>query len=134
MDFFPQTRKNISELWDNLTDDMFSPFKSSAMRTDIYEKDGNIVLETELPGFNKENISVDYKNEYLTITAKSKYEAEAETRKYLKRERTYGEYVRRFYVDGIDKEKINASFKEGILKVAVPKPEAKQSFKTINID
>ncbi len=134
MDFFPQTRKNIGDLWDNITDDVFGSSKSNIMRTDVYEKEGNLVIETELPGFEKESISVDYKSEYLIITAKSKYEAETENRKYLKRERTYGEYVRRFYVDGIDKEGINASFSEGILKVTVPKPEEKEAIKTIKID
>ncbi|XMB86466.1 Hsp20/alpha crystallin family protein [Mycoplasmatota bacterium WC44] len=134
MDFFPQARKNISELWDNITDDVRGPVKANTMKTDIYEKEGNLIIETELPGVSKEDISVDYKNDYLTITARSSFEKDLDSRRYVKRERTYGEYVRRFYVDGVIKDEITAAFSDGILKVTMPKPEVKKTYKSINID
>lgn len=95
----------------------------SAFRTDITEKDGNYVLEAELPGFKKEDISIDLEKDCLTITAERKSESDEEDseRNYVRRERFYGSYSRSFNVSGIDTDNISAAYNDGILSVSMPK-------------
>ena len=84
----------------------------SAFRTDITEKDGKYVLEADLPGFKKEDISVDIDKDCLTITAE-----------HIRRERYYGSYTRSFTVKGIDTEAITAAYNDGVLTLTMPKKE-----------
>ena len=94
----------------------------NAFRTDITEKDGGYTLTAELPGFKKEDISIDIDKDCLTIAAERKDESEDEDkeRNYVRRERFYGSYSRSFNVKGIDTEAINASYADGILTLTMP--------------
>lgn len=94
----------------------------NAFRTDITEKDGVYTLTAELPGFKKEDISIDIDKDCLTIAAERKDESEDEDkeRNYVRRERFYGSYSRSFNVKGIDTEVINASYADGILTLTMP--------------
>ena len=96
----------------------------SAFRTDITEKDGKYVLEADLPGFKKEDISVDIDKDCLTITAEHKSEEKEENAdSYIRRERYYGSYTRSFNVKGIDTEAITAAYNDGVLTLPMPKKE-----------
>ena len=96
----------------------------SAFRTDITEKDGKYVLEADLPGFKKEDISVDIDKDCLTITAEHKSEQKEENAdSYIRRERYYGSYTRSFNVKGIDTEAITAAYNDGVLTLTMPKKE-----------
>ena len=96
----------------------------SAFRTDITEKDGKYVLEADLPGFKKEDISVDIDKDCLTITAEHKSEEKEENAdSYIRRERYYGSYIRSFNVKGIDTEAITAAYNDGVLTLTMPKKE-----------
>ena len=96
----------------------------SAFRTDITEKDGKYVLEADLPGFKKEDISVDIDKDCLTITAEHKSEEKEENAdSYIRRERYYGSYTRSFNVKGIDTEAITAAYTDGVLTLTMPKKE-----------
>ena len=96
----------------------------SAFRTDITEKDGKYVLEADLPGFKKEDISVDIDKDCLTITAEHKSEEKEENAdSYIRRERYYGSYTRSFNVKGIDTEAITAAYNDGVLTLTMPKIE-----------
>ena len=96
----------------------------SAFRTDITEKDGKYVLEADLPGFKKEDISVDIDKDCLTITAEHKSEEKEENvDSYIRRERYYGSYTRSFNVKGIDTEAITAAYNDGVLTLTMPKKE-----------
>lgn len=107
-----------------------------ACRTDIREDDDKFIMESELPGFNKEDISVDISGNSLTLKAEHKAENEEKKEgKYIRRERSYGSYERSFDITGIDSDKITADYKNGILIMVLPKkqPEAPASKKlTIN--
>lgn len=94
----------------------------NVFRTDITEKDGVYTLTAELPGFKKEDISIDIDKDCLTIAAERKDESEDEDkeRNYVRRERFYGSYSRSFNVKGIDTEAINASYADGILTLTMP--------------
>jgi len=92
------------------------------MKTDIFEKEKNYIIETELPGIKKENIKVSYENGYLTITA-TKNVLTQNSNTYIRRERFYGEIKRSFYI-GIKKENdIKATYQNGILQISFPKED-----------
>ncbi len=93
----------------------------SAFRTDVIDNGDAYILEAELPGFSKENISLDIENDCLTITAERKKEDKEEKKNYVKRERFYGSFSRSFDVSGINVDGITASFNDGILKLDMPK-------------
>lgn len=114
---------------DNIFDDfMFPVVKENSlgkMKCDIYEKEGIFYLEMDIPGLDKSDVDIQIDdNDYLTITAeKSSSNEENDEKNYIRKERTYGKYQRSFYVGNIDKNGIEASFENGILKVVMPKKE-----------
>ena len=123
---------------DGVFDDFFTPVKDSEfskMKCDIYLKDNNYIMEMDIPGFNKEDVKIEVDdNDYLTITAEKSDESSEDEKEYVRKERCYGKYQRSFYVGDIDKENIDASFDNGILKVTMPKKqEEKSSKKTIEV-
>ncbi len=127
---FGRHREDALSQWmksfnDAFNDDFFMPLKSQAMsfRTDIRETENAYLVEAELPGFQKNEIEIGYASPYLTIKAVRKEDNNVEDSKQqiVRKERRYGEYVRRFYVQDIDEEAIRASLKDGVLKLEVPK-------------
>lgn len=126
---------------DDVFDDFMFPTRNESefgkMRCDIYEKDGVYHLEMDVPGFDKKDVHIEVDdNDYLTIIAEKNVEnnEEDKSKNYIRKERSYGKYQRSFYVGGIDKENIQASFENGILKVSMPKKEEEKSSKqTIEI-
>ncbi|MER3419034.1 MAG: heat-shock protein Hsp20 [Chloroflexota bacterium] len=94
---------------------------------DVYEADGKLVIEAELPGVKKEDVSVTYADGILTIEGERKEEKEVKGARYYASERFTGAFSRSFAVpEGIDPNKISAEYKDGVLKVQVPLPaEAK---------
>lgn len=125
---------------DNMFDDFFTPARTddfSRMKCDIYLKDNNYIMEMDIPGFNKEDVNIEIDdNDYLTITAEksTSNDSSDDDKNYVRKERSYGKYQRSFYVGDIDKEGIDATFENGILKVIMPKKEEeKSSKKTIEI-
>ncbi|MGM9874146.1 MAG: Hsp20/alpha crystallin family protein [Bacilli bacterium] len=115
-------------------DDLFSFNKKvNYMRTDIKENETNYILEVELPGVNKENVSLKLNDGYLTVSYK--HEAKEVDDKFVHQERYCSSMSRSFYVgDNIHEEDIEASYVDGILKITFPKkPEVKNVEKTIAI-
>ena len=102
---------------------------SRIMKTDIKEKKDSYELEVDLPGFTKDEINASIEDGYLTISAAKgldKDEKEKETGNYIRKERYAGACTRSFYVgEEVDPGEIKAEFKHGILKLFVPKKEAK---------
>ena len=99
------------------------------MKTDIHEKDGNYLVEMELPGYNKTDIKADLKDGYLTITAHKNETKEEKDSKgnCVHKERYTGTCNRSFYVgDDLTQEDIKASFTDGVLKLCFPKEVEKQ--------
>ena len=121
-------RRNSFDLFDNFfgDDDFFSKKEHHLMKTDIKEKKDKYVIEMDLPGYEKENINIELNNGYLEISAKveKSNDSEEDDEKFVRRERFFGECSRSFYVgEDITEEEINAEFKNGILKVEIPKKE-----------
>ena len=120
--------------FDDLLDDFLPSVKENNMKCDIYEKEGNYYIEMDLPGFNKKDITIDVDNEYLTITASKEEHEDEENKNYIRKERSYSKTSRSFYIGGVTEENVKAEFKDGILKVVVPKIEEKKTKKTIEIE
>ncbi|MEG2351627.1 MAG: Hsp20/alpha crystallin family protein [Bacilli bacterium] len=121
---------------DDIFDNFLSTPTESNMKCDIYEKDGNYHIEMDVPGFDKNEISIECNNGYLTVTALKKVETEQqdEDKKYIRRERTYGKYQREFYLGEVETDKVKAEFKDGTLKLLVPKRKDTETKKTIEIE
>lgn len=103
------------------------------MKCDVYELNNIYNIEVDLPGFDKENIKIETKDGYITITAEKK-EVKDENKKYYHHERRYGRVERTFYLGDIDAEKVKAKMENGILKIEIPKIVEKESKRIINID
>ena len=101
---------------------------------DIYEAENEIVLKAELPGINKDDVSVEVKDNALTLRGERFPEAEINEDKYYRREICFGTFERSFTLqDRIQPEQIKATFKDGILTVKIPRPQA-ESPKQITVD
>lgn len=114
-------------LFNDAFDDMMHDH--SMMKTDIREKDGNFILDMELPGFKKEDIQMELKEGYLTINAsrQSNNEEKDQDGNIIRQERFSGSCSRSFYVgEDITHEDIKASFGNGELKIIVPKEAPKK--------
>ena len=94
---------------------------------DIYDSDENIVITAELPGIDKKDIVIDVKDGVLTLKGERFSDNEIKEEKYYCRERTFGKFERVFRLPSdVDPEKISADYKDGILKIDIPKPEGKK--------
>ena len=120
------------DLFDTFFDDFKRPARSNTninvMRTDIKETDAGFELDIDLPGYKKEDVQAELKDGYLTISAKTNTtrEEKDENGKYIRKERYSGSCSRSFQVgEQIEQQDIKAKFEDGILKVTVPKKDAK---------
>ena len=97
---------------------------SWAPAVDIYEKDGNIVLKAELPGVDPKDVDIRVENNLLTLRGERKFDNEVQREHYHRVERSYGSFTRSFSLPNVvDTGNIKAEFKEGVLRVTLPKRE-----------
>ena len=131
----------INRLFDDAFPRKSEPNDESAVAgwrpaVDIFETETAVVLEIELPGVVKEKVSVEVKENILTIKGERKHENEVQLENFYRRERSYGSFRRAFnlhYV--VNPEKIKARFNDGVLRIEVPKPEKEKPKQvTVNVD
>ena len=107
---------------------LYGKHANNVMKTDVQETDTGYEVDIDLPGFKKEDVTGEVKDGYLIIkasTKNSKDEKDAKG-KYIRKERYEGSCNRSFYVgDAITQDDIKAKFEDGVLKISVPKKEAK---------
>lgn len=118
---------------------LYGKHAKNMMKTDIREHDDKYEIDIDLPGFKKDEIGVELEDGYLTITAQKSLNKDEEKKqgRYIRRERYAGSMQRSFYVgDALTQEDIKAKYEHGILKLSVPKKEAKavETKKTIAIE
>ncbi|ANU23232.1 Hsp20/alpha crystallin family protein [Planococcus donghaensis] len=118
-DFFPSLFENNFEL------DMFDRFFKEANypQVDIKDADDHYKVEVDVPGFKKEDISVEYKNGYLQLQGKKEENKEVTENDghYIRKERSYGSFKRSFYIGEVEQSEISGSFNDGVLMLKVPK-------------
>ena len=129
----PFTSTNLFDAFDDFDRHFFADRMPNMVRADIREEKDKYVLESELPGFSKEDIAIDIINGNLVLKAerRSSDEEKDKNGKYIRRERSYGSYSRSFDLSGIDSDHISARYKDGILTLDLPKkqqtvPESKR--------
>jgi HSP20 family protein len=102
---------------------------------EVAEREGKIVITADLPGLKPDDIEVDVNRGELTIKGERRNEHEEKDERYYHRERRYGAFVRTIPLpEGVDPEKVEASFKNGVLEVVVPAPaEEKEGGRKVEI-
>ncbi len=97
----------------------------SQFRTDVTDEGDHYLLEADLPGFEKKDITLDIRDDTLTVRAerKSKVEEKDKKDKVIRMERSYGAYQRSFDISGVDADKIKAKYVDGVLRLTLPKQE-----------
>lgn len=127
------TRRN-NDLFDEAFENFFRPFymdsDSTFMKTDIKETESDYVLEVEMPGFEKKDISLKFESGYITISAKKDGGSDSQ---YIRRERAVS-CSRSYYMGDVDEKKISAKYENGVLTVNVPKQKPEDSRHNIAID
>lgn len=108
-------------------------------QVDIKDKDNQYQIEIDVPGFDKDEITVEYKNHYLQISGEKSESSERteEDGHYIRKERTHSSFNREFYVGEVDSKSIEGSFKNGLLVIKVPKSKKeleKDEGETIKIE
>ena len=114
---------------------LYGKHAKNMMKTDVRETADSYELDVDLPGFKKEDVSVELKNGYLTIQAsKSLDKDEQKNGKYIRQERYAGSMSRSFYVgEGLRPEDVKGKFENGILQISLPKAEQKKLPETTRI-
>jgi HSP20 family protein len=149
---FESLRREIDRLFDDFDRGWRSPFRrsifdvepfwprqltiwSTAPAVDIAEKDNAYEMTAELPGMDEKNIEVKLVNGSLPIKGEKKEEKEEKKKDYYLSERHFGSFERNFALpEGVDTNKIEASFKKGVLTIKLPKkPEAIKPEKKIEV-
>ena len=126
---------------DRFFDDMFDFGEvrgpKERMECDVYEENGNYVVEASIAGFKKEDIKIEADDGNIIITAEKHIDEKEDNKnkKYLRRERhLHSKTQRAFYLGDIDEDSIKASFDNGILKITVPKKQIESKRKYIDIE
>ena len=131
----PYARKNhtVSNFnpfhdFDELERAFFSDNALGEFKADIQEDGDNFVLEADLPGFKKDEISLDIKDGYLTIAAQKGLDKDEQDKKgrVLRQERYAGACSRSFYVGNVKPADVKAKYEDGVLSVIVPKEDVKK--------
>lgn len=107
---------------------LYGKHAKNMMKTDVRETDSSYEVDIDLPGFKKDELTVLLENGYLTITAAKGLDKDKEDKKgrYIRRERYSGSLSRSFYVgEGVTQDQVHAKYEHGILKLTLPRSEAK---------
>jgi HSP20 family protein len=109
---------------------------SPRLATDVYETDKDLVVEMQVPGFKKEDIKISFQDDYLKVEGKAEEEKEEKEKNYWRKEIRKGSFVRVIPLPRkVDPKKAKASFKDGVLKISLPKiEEIKEAGEEIKIE
>ena len=133
-DLFPVSTNDFlypDNVFDNFFGNIFQPTATSQLtmpKVDIQDTDKSYIVTADLPGVTKEDVSVTYDNDILTIAAQHHEEKEDkdEDKHFIRKERTSSSFKRQFVVRNIAKDSIDAAFENGVLKITLPKVDPKQ--------
>lgn len=122
---------SLSRLRDSEEDIMHTTWSPAV---DIYETAGSLVIKAEIPGVDKNDISVEVKDNSLYLKGERKFEKDIKEENYHRMERSYGSFTRVFSLPTtVDQDKVKASFKNGVLEITIPKIEEAKP-KQISVD
>ena len=129
MDVFDDFDRNLFRGFGNVDHALYGKHAQNVMKTDVKETDKGYEVDVDLPGFKKDEISLDLRDGYLTISAEKELDQDKESKKgrILRQERYTGSCSRSFYVGDVKPEEIKAKYESGVLTVLVPKEDVKKS-------
>lgn len=135
---FNDLEKWFEEDWRNLSEfperAIFPISEIKTPRLDVYEEDGNIVAEVELPGVDPKDIDVEVKDNYLKVEARKEEKKEEKKKGYFRKEISKGYYKRIVPLpEEVKEEKAEAVYKNGILRVVIPKVEKEREKKGVKV-
>ena len=116
------------DMW-NMDKTLYGKNAARIMKTDVHETEEGYELDVDLPGFKKDEIGIELKDGYLTITASKgldKDEKEKKTRRVIRQERYVGTSQRTFYVGDVRPEEVKCKYESGVLTINVPKADARR--------
>jgi HSP20 family protein len=134
---FPDLFEEMDRFWDS-----FGPpwrFHAAGRNPvmpalDVFEKDGKLQINAELPGMQEKDIEIEVTGDTLTISGEKRDEREVKEDNYYRSERSYGSFRRQVALPaGADTDKVDATFKDGVLKVVIPVTAAAPSAKKIEV-
>ena len=114
---------------------LYGKHARNMMKTDVRETEDTYEVDIDLPGFKKDEISVDLKDGYLTISAAKGLDKDEKDKKgkYIRQERYAGACSRSCYVGDVESKDVSAKYEDGILKISVPKESKKELPKSSTI-
>ena len=115
-------------LW-NTNKALYGKKAANLMKTDVHETEDSYELDIDLPGFKKDEIGIELKDGYLTVTASKgldKEEEDKKTRRVIRQERFVGTSQRTFYVGDVKPEEVKCRYESGVLMIEVPKKDVKK--------
>lgn len=109
--------------------EMFGTRSMGGLKTDIKDEGDKYILAADMPGFNKEDIKLDIDADVLTVSAErhSEHEEKDKMGKYIRCERSYGQYSRSFDLSGVNTDNISAKYENGVLTLELPKKTEKET-------
>ena len=134
------TRRNFRPFFiPDIFEDSFLPVLSNGNSfkpaVNIREDDKNYVLDFAIPGFDKKDLKIDLNEDVLIIASENKNETEESKDDYSRKEFSYKAFSRSFYIpENVNREKIEANYKDGILTVSLPKQEEEKNKITKKIE
>ena len=122
LDFFDEIKEAFRSMFDDF------PAVGGAMpAVDVRAEEGRYVIEADLPGMNEEDVDVSVTDDSITISSRKEQEKEEKKEGYLLQERHSASFRRSFRLPSdVDHQKIDATFRDGMLTVTLPRTEAKE--------
>lgn len=119
-----ERRRDVQSFFDKMFGDDFAfPSITTGIKVDVKENEREYIVEAEVPGVDKDEINIDYNNNYLTISVERKEEVHEDRENYIRKERKLGKTSRSFYVENVIEDQIQARYNNGILRIVLPKSE-----------
>ena len=127
MDVFDDFDRNFFRGFGNVDHTLYGKHAQNVMKTDVKETDDGYEVDIDLPGFKKDEVNVELNDGYLTISAAKGLDRDERDKKgrYIRQERYSGACSRSFYVGDVKPDEIKAGYEDGILRLEIPKREAK---------
>ena len=115
--------RGLRREWPSLGD-LATPFEGKMPRVDVIDREDEIVVRAEVPGVDKKDLDVSLTDNAVTIKGSTRHEEKEEKGDYYRSEISRGSFSRMVALPGeVDGEKAKASFKDGVLEIAIPKLE-----------
>jgi HSP20 family protein len=117
----------FNRLFNSLWDQPASTSQRWVPEMDLVETEDHYLLKADLPGMKQEDVAIEFHDGTLTISGERKAEYERKEKGFFRLERSFGKFSRSLTLpEGIDPDKIDASFHDGVLAVQIPKPEQRK--------